>query len=101
MLYYSVEVGRLDGILEPFRGRTIDWLLIDAEGSELAVLAGATEALRRATRLIVEVSDPEAQSSGLGALIRSAGMTLGEKVRQGPRTEYWFFHRPAGPSGAT
>lgn len=56
-----VPVDTLDRILGPFHLQNVDWLKIDVEGHETAVLAGAREVLRLTRHLILEVTPTTAE----------------------------------------
>ncbi len=59
-----VPTETLDRLLAPFQLDRIDWLKVDVEGHEAAVLAGACEVLSRTRNLILEVTPATAESCG-------------------------------------
>lgn len=70
----EVEGDTLDNLMAPLGLRVIDWLKIDVEGHEVAVLQGALKALRRTKRVILEVS--QGNEVVCRDLLKSAGFTL-------------------------
>ena len=90
---YRVETVTLDELCQPL-AKPIDWLLIDVEGSELGVLRGGRETLRRTKTVIIEASAGETQPA-CQELLASAGLATAEKVAQGQSTDYWLMVRSA------
>lgn len=68
----------------------VDWMMIDVEGHEADVLAGATRTLARTRRLVIEVSRGAAATS-CKLLIQQAGLSI-EKIHLLPesRNDYWL-----------
>ncbi|HEV2449753.1 MAG TPA: FkbM family methyltransferase, partial [Thermoplasmata archaeon] len=85
-----VPVMPLDAIVLP--GRAVDWLLVDVEGGEPEVLAGASGVLARTKRVLLEVSDGPTVRECEAAL-RAVGLEVKDRFRESGRTEYWFARR--------
>jgi FkbM family methyltransferase len=88
----AVEKVRLDDL---FAGRRFDFVKIDTQGSELDVLLGGQEVLRRADYILIEVSLVEynlggAQPEALFALLSNMGFRPAEVTE---------FHRLQGVNG--
>lgn len=84
----SVRVARLDDEVASPRDRPVDWLKIDVEGSELQVLKGATETLRRTKQVIIEIAHGNAaQAEEL--LVNELGFVRARVFRQ-PTIDYWL-----------
>ncbi|MCI4332514.1 MAG: FkbM family methyltransferase [Thermoplasmata archaeon] len=90
-----VQIVRLDDTLDEVAWPTIDWLLVDAEGSEAEVLSGAELTLARANRVIIEVDARSSHptSERVALLLRGAGLTVISKFPQFAFTDYWLAER--------
>ena len=86
----EVECVTLDHLVESLGLETIDWLKIDVEGHEVAVLEGAPHALRCARHLILEVA--EGNEDACRNLVRQAGLQL-VAIEWGAPTSNWFLVR--------
>ncbi|MCI4316912.1 MAG: FkbM family methyltransferase [Thermoplasmata archaeon] len=93
----AVPVRTLDQILDERSLTSVDWLLIDVEGSEAAVLAGAPETLRATARVVMEV-DVTSGGQEVAATLEAAGLQIVARHRQSPRTEYWLATRRGEPA---
>jgi FkbM family methyltransferase len=89
-----VPVRTLDQILDERSVSSVDWLLIDVEGSEAAVLAGASRTLRASARVVVEV-DVTSGGTVVASTLEAAGLKIVSRYRQSARTEYWLATRGA------
>jgi FkbM family methyltransferase len=85
-----VRCDTLDRLLDPYKLGRIDWLKIDVEGHEGAVLAGAAVTLSRTRHLILEVmsghEDAAMQTTAAGGM-----QWVGEEP--GFPASNWFFER--------
>jgi hypothetical protein len=92
----EVECETLDHIVVLLGLERIDWLKIDVEGHEIAVLEGARSALAMTNRLILEVA--EGNETVCWDLIREAGFEM-VSIDQGVKEEgvrassNWFLRR--------
>jgi FkbM family methyltransferase len=79
-----------------------DWLLIDVEGAEDAVLEGGAGTLRQAKRVILEVTRG-VTADRCRQLLEEAGLVIVDRRPQSDTTEYWFAVRrsaePEMPGG--
>lgn len=93
----EVVVEPLDGVLrDPGWSGPLQWLLIDAEGSEAMVLEGASHTLRRTEQVLVEVvRGPSADTCR--RLLARAGLMVVAREREGDVTEYWWARRDPTP----
>ena len=90
-----VEVEPLDvAILPLLGGEGVDSLKVDVEGSEIEVLKGATDLLKRTQYMIIEVV-PNTESKTLEVLsvLESSGFTLIDKVNKMPLCYDFFLHK--------
>jgi FkbM family methyltransferase len=92
----EVECETLDRLVESLGLEHIDWLKIDVEGHEIAVLEGAKKALARTERLILEVA--EGNETICRDFVRQAGFEIvsidqGEKEPGVRSSSNWFLHR--------
>jgi len=69
----TVQVRTLDEVVGGFNLAGIDLMKIDVEGAELGVLQGGALSVRRARRIVVEVS--EATAEGVDTELRQAGFS--------------------------
>ena len=82
-----VRVERLDDRVGRWSSAPIDWLLIDVEGSELAVFEGGRLTLDRTRRVIVEVSR-RTENTCRELLEREHRFRIVERIPQTPETSY-------------
>ena len=87
-----VPVLPLDEILAEAGVDRVDWLMIDAEGYEAEILAGASSTLPRTQRVIIEVAGTPNGIACEGALQR-AGLTIREREAQNAVNSYWYATR--------
>jgi FkbM family methyltransferase len=103
-----VPVTALDPVLADrgFGGR-IEWLVLEAEGSEAQILEGAARTLGRTDRVLLAVVKGPHEDA-CRTLLARAGLIVVERARAGPETEAWRAERdptailpemPRGPSG--
>jgi FkbM family methyltransferase len=83
----EVESETLDGLMADLGLTTIDLLKIDVEGHELAVLKGASKALHRTRKLILEVS--RGNERDCESLFREAEFSL-VALEESGETSNWF-----------
>ncbi len=88
----SVECETLDRVASSLGLGSVDWLKVDVEGLEVAVLEGARETLSKTGHLILEVAKDH--EDACMRLTETAGLRLSdvEKAR-GARTCNWLLHR--------
>ena len=98
-----VEALTLDELVESVGLTRIDWLKVDVEGHEIAVLQGAKAALGITRAMILEVT--ESTSDACREIIRSAGFDL-SLVEEGSPATNWVLRKrenapfvAPGPSG--
>jgi FkbM family methyltransferase len=91
----DVQILRLDDSVAELGWPRIDWLLVDAEGAEVEVLAGAPVTLSRANRVIIEVDVHSAHPSAerVADILQRSGLTIVGRFPQYVRTEYWLAAR--------
>jgi len=89
----EVPMARLESIWRSRGGQTIDWLLIDAEGSEADILEGAAEVLERVRHVVVEVEHGPNEAR-CEALLRAHGLSVTGRERQNAVNSYWIAERP-------
>lgn len=91
----DVRIVRLDDSLAAFDWPRTDWLIVDVEGMEAEVLAGAPLTLARTQRAIIEVDVRSDRPSAVrvAALLDEAGLTVVGRFPQFVRTEYWLAQR--------
>ena len=92
----EVECETLDRLVVSLGLERIDWLKIDVEGHEIAVLEGAKTALARTGRLILEVA--EGNEIACGELVSQAGFELvsidrGKKEYELLASSNWLLYR--------
>jgi len=92
----EVECETLDRLVVSLGLERIDWLKIDVEGHEIAVLEGAKTALARTGRLILEVA--EGNETACGELVSQAGFELvsidrGKKEYELRASSNWLLYR--------
>jgi FkbM family methyltransferase len=92
MLHLSVQVRTLDDALSGLSASSVDWLLVDVEGMESEVLEGGSGTLRSTKRIVIEV-DASHSGRSVAEALDAAGLETIGKIRQSPRTEYWFATR--------
>lgn len=80
----EVECETLDRLVDSLNLERIDWLKIDVESHEVAVLEGAKKALARTNKLILEVA--EGNESICKDLVRQAGFEM-VSIDQGEKEE--------------
>ena len=90
----EVECDTLDHLVESIGLRRIDWLKIDVEGHEVAVLEGGTTALRMALNAIVEVQPRNEEACD--SMLRDAGFIqiAVERTRSG-KSSNWILRKNA------
>ncbi len=88
----AVTVETLDRVVLPRGETTVDWLLIDTEGAEVAVLTGGPRTLERTTHLLLEVS--EGTSEACRRLLDARGFEIVSEERQTRFTSYLVARRP-------
>ena len=84
-----VEVSTLDTVILNFNFTKIDYLLIDAEGSELNIIKGGTQTLKLTENIIIEVSYGSI-SNELKDIINKNGCRIVGRHLQSNRDEYWL-----------
>ncbi len=84
----EVESETLDGLSDSLDLQLIDWLKIDVEGHEVAVLQGASKTLRRTRRIIMEVSDGNEKICE--SLLRDAGFIVVATERMSLEQSNWL-----------
>ncbi|TMI06134.1 FkbM family methyltransferase [Candidatus Bathyarchaeota archaeon] len=92
----EVECETLDSVVDSLGLEQIDWLKIDVEGHETAVLEGAGALLARTRKLILEVA--EGNETCCRELVRRAGFELvaidqGKKEDGLRASSNWLLHR--------
>jgi FkbM family methyltransferase len=87
-----VPVVPLDVILPNPPGRSVDWLLIDAEGSEAKILEGGPDTLARTRQIIIEVASGETERR-CEELLQASGFRINLRERQNAVNTYWFASR--------
>jgi len=90
-----VETLTLDELVESVGLTRIDWLKVDVEGHEIAVLQGAKAALGITRAMILEVT--ESTSDACREIIRSAGFDLSLVEQGSPATNWVLRKRENGP----
>ena len=88
---HPIRVETLDTVMIEYSLQGIDWLLLDVEGSELAVLEGAARALEVTRRIIIELSEPTRED--VTALLNERGFRQAAFALQSARTAYGLFLR--------
>ncbi len=83
----DVDCETLDHLADSLALRSVDWLKIDVEGHEVAVLEGGQATLAKTKHLILEVT--QGNEEACGALMKEAGMTL-ISVERGSPASNWF-----------
>ena len=88
----EVECDTLDHLVESFGLKRIDWLKIDVEGHEVAVLEGGATALTMALNVIVEVQPRN--EVACDSMLRDAGLLL-VAVERAPsgRSSNWILRK--------
>ena len=76
----------LDTLLRKFNVDRVDWIKIDVEGAELAVLKGASHVLEAAKNLIIEASYENA--NGVFDLLKSKGYKVTVLAKYGKENFY-------------
>lgn len=82
----------VDALVGAVSRETVDWLIIDVEGSEYSVLRGATATLAKTARVIIEVehgTEEACESAiGLGSRFKMMDSARYETV------DYWYLAKP-------
>lgn len=89
MRHLSVPVVTLDGVPELVGHASIDWLLVDVEGSEADVLASGAATLARSRHVILEVWNEPANREAVESALTRAGFVVESRAKETSRTEYW------------
>jgi len=84
----QVQCETLDALLRQLAIRKIDWLKVDVEGHEIAVLQGASEALSMTKRLILEVS--AGNEGPCNTILALHGLSVGAKDNGWPTRNYLY-----------
>jgi len=93
----EVVVEPLDGVLRERGDRgSVDWLLVDAEGSEVPVLQGAPRTLSRTANALLEVVKG-ASAEECRHLLARAGLLVVARERASELTEHWWARRDTAP----
>jgi FkbM family methyltransferase len=90
-----VPVTTLDAVCPPAGFDAVDWLLIDAEGSEAEILEGGSRTLAHTRVAILEVAAGENEAR-CERLLGEAGLAVIERQAQPTANYYWRAERP-GP----
>lgn len=90
-----VDVSTLDIIISNYDLKKIDYLLIDAEGSELNIIKGATQALGLTENIVIEVSYGQI-SNAVKDIINKNGFEIVDRHMQSNKNEYWFAKKMRG-----
>jgi FkbM family methyltransferase len=85
----QVQVVTLDALGNERGWEAIDWLLIDAEGSEADILEGATRTLSQTRRVILEVAHG-AIAERCARMLEAQGFQIVERSRQNDVNSYWL-----------
>jgi FkbM family methyltransferase len=93
-----VRVVTLDNLMGANPPPSVDWLLIDVEGSELEVLQGGRATLRKTRHLLLEISEGSEEACR-SLLVTEHGFRVLSVERQTPHTEYLVAQGP-DPRGA-
>jgi FkbM family methyltransferase len=88
----KIRVVTLDGLAAQRGWSVVDWLLIDAEGSEAEILEGARGTLGLTRKVIVEVAHGEV-ADRCERLLETAGFTILERAPQNAVNSYWLAAR--------
>ena len=86
-----VQGGTLDGIVQAYSLTRIDWLKIDVEGHEIAVLEGALAALSVTRSLILEVT--ESTKEACKRIVEENGFSLVAIEEGDPATNWLLVNR--------
>jgi FkbM family methyltransferase len=89
----SVETETLDQLVDANGLTRIDWLKIDVEGHEIAVLQGGESALRITRRLALEVTDTT--QDRCRRILESAGFGI-DSVEKGDPASNWLMSKRIG-----
>jgi FkbM family methyltransferase len=85
----ETRVVTLDSILKDAGQDVVDWLLIDAEGSEVRILKGAAEALQEVRNVVIECAKGES-TQVCRRILEMAGLTIVESEEADPGTVYVY-----------
>jgi FkbM family methyltransferase len=89
----EVDCETLDSIVRTEGLERVDWLKVDVEGHELAVLEGGQETLSRSRHLIIEVASRNA--TACRNLLEKAGFELVNMEKSGTPIDNWLLVRKA------
>ena len=85
----ETRVVTLDSILKDAGQDVVDWLLIDAAGSEVRILKGAAEALQEVRNVVIECAKGES-TQVCRRILEMAGLTIVESEEADPGTVYVY-----------
>ncbi|MCI4331824.1 MAG: FkbM family methyltransferase [Thermoplasmata archaeon] len=85
----TVQVVRLDALLRTRNVTQVDWLLVDAEGSEAEILDGAGDLLNSTRTVIIEVAHG-AVAERCEQILLAHGFRIAGVSRQNDVNSYWL-----------
>lgn len=92
---YNLVTLSLDDLIEVMRLPWPNYLKVDTDGSELAVLQGATKLLTKVTSVLVEINDDSLNRQPIHDVLEAAGLVYKDSHRRSGPNFNLVFGRPS------